>query len=87
MQSQTKDELFIILEQNHQILKNENIKAAPGKTIKQQPHKKDPYPLIEKENLTEIINLSGPPTTDLKYTVNQLFNPFMTHLTQFPYQK
>ena len=31
MQSQTKDEMFIILEQNHQILKNENMKAAPDK--------------------------------------------------------
>ena len=29
MQSQTKDEMFIILEQYHQILKNENMKAAP----------------------------------------------------------
>ena len=29
---------------------------------------------MDKENLTDIINLSGPPTTDLKYTVNQVFN-------------
>ena len=32
MQSQTKDEKFIILEQYHQILKNENMKAAPDKS-------------------------------------------------------
>ena len=32
MQSQTKDEMFIILEQYHQILKNENMKAAPDKS-------------------------------------------------------
>ena len=32
MQSQTKDEMFTILEQNHQILKNENMKAAPDKS-------------------------------------------------------
>ena len=32
MQSQTKDEMFIILDQNHQILKNENMKAAPDKS-------------------------------------------------------
>ena len=32
MQSQTKDEMFIILEQYHQILKNENLKAAPDKS-------------------------------------------------------
>ena len=32
MQSQTKVEMFIILEQYHQILKNENMKAAPDKS-------------------------------------------------------
>ena len=32
MQSQKKDEMFIILEQYHQILKNENMKAAPDKS-------------------------------------------------------
>ena len=32
MQSQTKEEICIILEQNHQILKNENVKAAPDKS-------------------------------------------------------
>ena len=31
-QSQTADEMFIILEQYHQILKNENLKAAPDKS-------------------------------------------------------
>ena len=31
MQSKTKDEMFINLEQYHQILKNENMKAAPDK--------------------------------------------------------
>ena len=33
MQSQKKDELFIILEQDHQILKNETMKAAPDKSL------------------------------------------------------
>ena len=42
--------------------------------IKQQPHRKDPFPLMEKENLTDIINLSGPLPKDLKYTINQIFN-------------
>ena len=28
------------------------------KPIKQQPHKKDPFPLVEKENLIDTINLS-----------------------------
>ena len=44
------------------------------KKIKQPPHKKDPFPLIEKEKITDKINLSGPPTNDLKYTVNQVFD-------------
>ena len=30
--------------------------------------------LIEKENLTDKINLSGPQTNDSKYTINQVFN-------------
>ena len=29
MQSQTKNEMFIVLEKYHQILQNENMKAAP----------------------------------------------------------
>ena len=32
MQSQTKDEMFLILEQYHQILKKENMKAVPDKS-------------------------------------------------------
>ena len=32
MQSQIKDEMFIIVEQYHQILKKENMKAAPDKS-------------------------------------------------------
>ena len=32
MQSKTSDEMFIILEKNHQILKNENMKAVPVKS-------------------------------------------------------
>ena len=58
-------------------------KNTQQKIIKQQPHKKDPFPLMEKESLSDIINLSGPPTTDLKYT-DIKFLTFMTHSTQFP---
>ena len=32
MQSQTKDEMFLVLEKNHQLLQNENMKAAPDKS-------------------------------------------------------
>ena len=44
------------------------------KTIKQQPHKENTFPLIEKENLTDKINLSGPPINDSKYTINHVFD-------------
>ena len=44
------------------------------KRTKQHQTKKDHFPLIEKENLTDKINLSGPPTTDSKYTINQVFD-------------
>ena len=36
------------------------------KRVKQHPHKKHLFPLIEKENLTDKINLSGPQTNDSK---------------------
>ena len=42
--------------------------------IKQQQNKKDPFPLIEKENLTDTINSSGPSPNDSKDTINQVFN-------------
>ena len=44
------------------------------KRTKQQPHKKDPFPLIEKEHLKEPINLLGTLPNDSKYTINQVFN-------------
>ena len=44
------------------------------KKLKQQLHKKDLFPLIDIENLTDKINLSGPQTNDSKYTINQVFN-------------
>ena len=34
----------------------------------------DLFPLIEKENLTDNINLSGPLNNDSKYTINYVFN-------------
>ena len=56
------------------------------KTIKQQPHKKDIFPLIEKENLTDKIHLSGPPINDSKYTLNQVFD-FHDPLDTIPLSK
>ena len=37
-------------------------------------YRTDLFPLKEKENLTDNINLSGPPDIDSKYTMNQVFN-------------
>ena len=47
---------------------------TPQKTSKQQPHKKDTFPVLEKENLDDKINLSGPPINDSKYSKNQVFD-------------
>ena len=44
------------------------------KTIKQQTHKQDTFPLIEKENLSDEINLSGPPINNSNYTINQVLD-------------
>ena len=44
------------------------------KRTKQHQTKKDHFPLIEKENLTDKVNLSGPQTNDSKYTINQVFD-------------
>ena len=54
MQPQTKEEMFIVLKQYHQILKNENIKAAPDKShffltgVKLLSH------IIEKNTITPL---------------------------------
>ena len=44
------------------------------KPNKQKLYKKDLLPLIEKENLTDNINLSSPPNNDSKYTINYVSN-------------
>ena len=44
------------------------------KPIKPKLFKKDLFPLIEKENLTDNKNLSGPPIDDSKNTKNRVFN-------------
>ena len=44
------------------------------KRIKRHSHKKDLFPLIEKENSTDKINLSAPQTNDSKYTIYQVFD-------------
>ena len=54
MQSQTKDEMFIILEQYHQILKNENMKAAPDKSHFFQTRVKFLGHIIESNTITPL---------------------------------
>ena len=44
------------------------------KQIRQQPYREDIFLLIEKENLTDNINLSGPSHIDSKYTIYQVFD-------------
>ena len=44
------------------------------KPLKQKMYRTDLFPLIEKENLTDNINLSGPPDNDSNHVINQVFN-------------
>ena len=44
------------------------------KPIKQKLYRKNLLPLIEKENRTDNINLTGPPNNDSKYTISYVFN-------------
>ena len=37
-------------------------------------YRTDLFPLLEKENLTDNVNLSRPPNLDSKYNINQVFN-------------
>ena len=54
MQSQTKNEMFAVLEKSHQTLQNENMKAAPDKShffitrIKFLGH------IVEKKTITQL---------------------------------
>ena len=54
MQSQTKDEMFMILEQFHQILKKENMKAAPDKSHFFLTRVKFLGHIIERNTLTSL---------------------------------
>ena len=54
MQSQTKDEMFIILEQEYQILKNENMKAALNKSHFFRTRVKFLGHIIERNTITPL---------------------------------
>ena len=49
-------------------------KQYKQRTLRQKEYRTDLFPLIEKENLTDNIQLSGPPDINSKYTINQVFN-------------
>ena len=54
MQSQTKDEMFTVLEKYHQILQNENMKAAPDKSHFFLTRVKFLGHIIEKDTITPL---------------------------------
>ena len=72
MQSQIKDEMFLVLEQNHQILQNKNMKAAPDKSHFFLTRVKFLGHIIEKNTITLIksridaIQKLQPPTNKKK---------------------
>ena len=72
MQSQTKDEMFIVLEQNHQKLKNEIMKAVPDKSQFFLTRVKFLGHIIERNTITPIkscidaIQKLQPPTNKKK---------------------
>ena len=64
---------------NHRIYRFQLISSWIKNNPQQKPQKQklyrtDLFSLIEKENSIDNINLSGPPDTDSKYTINQIFN-------------
>ena len=85
MQSQTKDEMFIFLEQYHQILKNKNMKAAPDKS-----HFKILGHIIERNTITPIkpridaIQKIQPPTNKKKI---QEFLGMLNFHSKYVYKK
>ena len=79
--------LYLDCQNNHyevELLKTSTIKPIPysswiknnthQKPIEQKLYKKNLFPLIEKENLTDNITLSGPPNNDSKCSINHVFN-------------
>ena len=45
-------------------------KPYTTETTIQKTYKTDLFPIVDKENLTDNINLSGPPDLESKYTIN-----------------
>ena len=89
MQSQTKDEMFTVLENHHQILQNENMKAAPDKSHFFLTRVKFLGHIIEKDTITplksrtEAIQKLQPPTKKEKI---QEFLGLLNFLNKYVYQ-
>ena len=89
MQSQTKEEMFIILEQYHQILKNENMKAAPDKSDFFLGRVKNLGHIIESNTITPLksrihaIQKLQPPTNKKKI---QEFLGMLNFLSKYVYK-
>ena len=89
MQSQTKDEMFLILEQYHQILKTENMKAAPDKSYFFLTRVKFLGHIFERNTITQLkspidaIQKIQPPTNKKKI---QEFVGMLTFLSNYVYK-
>ena len=72
MQSQTKNEVFAVLEKSHQLLQNENMKAAPDKSHFFLTRVKFLGHIVEKNTITQLksredaIQKFQPPTNKKK---------------------
>ena len=89
MQSKTKDEMFIVLEKYHQILQNENMKAAPYKSHFFLTRVKFLGDIIKKDTITPLksqidaIQKLQPPTNKKKI---QEFLGMLNVLSKYVYK-
>ena len=89
MQSQTKDEMFTILEQYHKILQNENLKAAPDKShffltrVKFLGHNIERNTITPLKSRIDAIQKLQPPTNKKKI---QEFLGMLIFLSKYVYK-
>ena len=89
MQSQTKDEMFTVLEQYHKILQNENLKAAPDKShffltrVKFLGHNIERNTITPIKSRIDAIQKRQPPTNKKKI---QEFLGMLNFLSKYVYK-
>ena len=89
MQSQTKDEMFTVLEQYHKILQNENLKAAPDKShffltrVKFLGHNIERNTITPLKSRVDAIQKLQPPTNKKKI---QEFLGMLNFLSKYVYK-